>query len=81
MGYGACILAHDTVFNREVLADAGLYFSKDAKVLGALIRKVEGDPSLVSELRLRGPKRIKAHYTWEKITGQYEQLFREVVGA
>jgi glycosyltransferase involved in cell wall biosynthesis len=81
MGYGACILAHDTVFNREVLSDAGLYFSRDAKVLGALIRKVEGDPSLVSELRLRGPKRIKGHYTWEKITGQYEQLFREVVGA
>jgi glycosyltransferase involved in cell wall biosynthesis len=81
MGYGACILAHDTVFNREVLSDAGLYFSRDAKILGALIRKVEGDPSLVSDLRLRGPKRVKAHYTWEKITGQYEDVFREVAGA
>jgi glycosyltransferase involved in cell wall biosynthesis len=50
-------------------------------VLGALMRKVEGDPSLVSELRLRGPKRIEAHYTWEKITGQYDEVFREVVGA
>jgi glycosyltransferase involved in cell wall biosynthesis len=80
MGYGTCILAHDTVFNREVLSDAGLYFSRDTQSLASLIRKVEEDPALVSELRLRGPKRIEAHYTWEKITGQYEDVFREVVG-
>jgi glycosyltransferase involved in cell wall biosynthesis len=80
MGHGACVLAHDTVFNREALADAGLYFSKDPLALAALIRQVEQDPSLVTDFRGRGPKRIEAHYTWEKITGQYEKLFREVVG-
>jgi glycosyltransferase involved in cell wall biosynthesis len=25
-----------------------------------------------------GPERIRANYTWEKIAGQYDQLFREV---
>jgi glycosyltransferase involved in cell wall biosynthesis len=81
MGYGSCILAHDTVFNREALADAGLYFARDPQILAGLIRKLEQDPSLVSDLRLRGPKRIEAEYTWEKISNQYEELFREVVGA
>jgi glycosyltransferase involved in cell wall biosynthesis len=81
MGYGACILAHDTVFNREVLSDAGLYFSKDPQKLAALMRKVEGDPALIKDLRRRGPKRIEAQYTWDKITGQYEELFHEVADA
>jgi glycosyltransferase involved in cell wall biosynthesis len=31
MGYGNCVLALDTVFNREVLADTGLFFAKDEK--------------------------------------------------
>jgi glycosyltransferase involved in cell wall biosynthesis len=80
MGYGACILAHDTVFNREVAGDAGLFFPTDAEALGALMRRVEGDPGLVADLRQRGPRRITAEYTWDKIARQYEQLFREVVG-
>ena len=33
MGYGNCILALDTVFNREVLADGGIFFPRDAAVL------------------------------------------------
>jgi len=81
MGYGACILAHDTVFNREVAADAGLFFPADAEALAALMRRVENDPAVVSDLRQRGPRRITAEYTWDKIAGQYEQLFREVASA
>jgi glycosyltransferase involved in cell wall biosynthesis len=81
MGYGACILAHDTVFNREVAAEAGLFFPTDDEALAALIRRVENDPGLVADLRQRGPRRITAEYTWDKIAGQYEQLFREVVEA
>lgn len=80
MGYGACVLAHDTVFNREVAADAGLFFPTNAEALGALMRQVEQDPELVAELRTRGPRRITAQYTWDKIADQYEQLFREVAG-
>jgi glycosyltransferase involved in cell wall biosynthesis len=61
------------------MADTGLYFSRDAESLASLMRKVEEDSALVNELRSRGPKRIEAHYTWEKITRQYEDVFREVV--
>lgn len=78
MGFGNCILALDTVFNREVLADGGLFFPRDAAVLAQMMRDIEANPSQVAELRGMGPERIRANYTWEKIAGQYDDLFREV---
>lgn len=78
MGYGNCVLALDTVFNREVLADTGLFFPRDAQALAQLMRKVEQDPALVSDLRRRGPARIEKEYTWDKVSAQYDDLFREV---
>jgi glycosyltransferase involved in cell wall biosynthesis len=78
MGYGNCILALDTVFNREVLANAGLLFEKTPVSLAALIRRVESDADLVSQLRFRGPTRIVAEYSWEKVSRQYEDLFLDV---
>ncbi|MEO8194261.1 MAG: glycosyltransferase [Gemmatimonadales bacterium] len=78
MGYGNCIVALDTVFNREVLADGGIFFPRDAAVLAERIREIEDDLPLVEALRRTGPERIRANYTWEKIAGQYDELFREV---
>jgi glycosyltransferase involved in cell wall biosynthesis len=78
MGYGNCVLALDTVFNREVLADGGLFFPRDVGALASMIQRVEADPALVADLRRMGPERIRDNYTWEKIAGQYDELFREV---
>ena len=78
MGYGNLILALDTVFNREVLADGGIFFPPDASALAGLLRGIEADPARVEELRLMGPERIRSSYTWEKIAGQYDELFRDV---
>ncbi len=78
MGFGNCVLALDTVFNREVLGDGGLFFPRDSGVLAGMIREIESSPETVAELRRKGPARILANYTWEKISGQYDVLFREV---
>lgn len=78
MGYGACVLAYDTVFNREVLADAGLYFPNDATSLAALLSEVEAKSELIMDLRQRGPKRISDRYSWDKVTREYEDIFYEV---
>lgn len=78
MGYGNCILALDTVFNREVLEDGGVFFPRDEAVLAQEIRALEADPHRVAELRLMGPERIRKNYTWEKIARQYDDLFQEV---
>jgi glycosyltransferase involved in cell wall biosynthesis len=81
MGYGNCILALDTVFNSEVLAGTGLLFPKDPDALAAMMRRIEGDPNLVARLRRAGPQRITTEYTWEKISAQYDALFREVAAS
>lgn len=78
MGYGNCILALDTVFNREALADGGIFFPRNVEVLSGMIRGIESDPARVESLRRMGPERIRANYTWEKIADQYDELFREV---
>jgi glycosyltransferase involved in cell wall biosynthesis len=81
MGYGNCILALDTVFNREVLADGGMFFPRDVTTLANMIRQMENDPGRVAELRRMGPERIRANYSWEKIARQYDELFRAVAAA
>ena len=79
MGYGNCILALDTVFNREVLADTGLFFSKDPRDLARLMGRVESEPELVDDLRAKAPRRVQREYSWDRIGEQYDQLFREVL--
>ena len=78
MGYGNCILALDTVFNREVLEDGGIFFPRDEAVLAREMRTLESDPERVARLRRMGPERIRKNYTWEKIARQYDELFQEV---
>jgi len=78
MGYGNCILALDNVFNREVLADGAVFFPRDEDVLANEIRMLESNPARVAELRKMGPERIQKNYTWEKIAGQYDTMFKEV---
>jgi len=78
MGYGNCILALDTVFNREVLEEGGVFFLRDEAVIAKEMRALEADPRRVAELRQMGPERIRKNYTWEKIARQYDELFQEV---
>jgi glycosyltransferase involved in cell wall biosynthesis len=78
MGYGNCILALDTVFNREVLAYTGLFFPKDSDALAALLKSVEAGEVSATSLGEKARDRIRAEYTWEKVSSQYDELFRDV---
>jgi glycosyltransferase involved in cell wall biosynthesis len=79
MGYGACVLARDTEFNREVLADAGRYFANDADAVAHGIDEIDASPEVVAELRARGPARIRESYTWDGVVDRYEALLQRVV--
>jgi glycosyltransferase involved in cell wall biosynthesis len=74
LAYGNCVLAHDNRFNAEVLDGHGLLF-RDAAELAEKINLVETRPDLAEGYRRRAPDRIRAAYTWEHITDQYEELF------
>lgn len=81
LAYGCAILALDTVFNREMLAyeEYGLFFSKKNGSLSELIGLIENDPVCLHEYRKKSRQRIIANYTWEKITSQYDALFRKMM--
>lgn len=80
LAYGCFILAIDTVFSREVLNENehGVYFKKSPDDVAALIESVDHDTAKAESYRTKARKRITEHYTWEKITDQYEALFRSM---
>jgi glycosyltransferase involved in cell wall biosynthesis len=82
LAYGCAIGALDTVFTREMLNDGeyGLYFTKERGNLAALLQVMENSPARIEELRRKSRQRISDQYTWEKITGEYMQLFESLAG-
>src|SRR5262249_3253131 len=67
MGAGNCVISNDTPENREVLADAGVFF-RDAEDLRDQIQLTLADHSLVTRLRASAQDRAKARYSWDAVT-------------
>lgn len=78
LGYGNCVLALETAFNREVLRDCGILFKNDADDLAQKIQRIEEHLEIAETYRVRGPQRVRETYTWERITDQYEELFLQL---
>lgn len=78
LGYGNCILALDTPFNREVLQDYGLLFDHSESSLSHLIDYVDLHSDHAATLRDKAPKRITQAYTWDRIVSQYDLLFKSI---
>lgn len=80
MGCGSVTIAHDNVFNREVLGDAGQYFFSTPDDMAARIREVEAaEKGDLEDIRLHARARIQKTYSWEQITDAYEELYRDLV--
>ncbi|MBI3951518.1 MAG: glycosyltransferase [Acidobacteria bacterium] len=77
MGFGNCVVALDTPENREVVADAGLYY-RTVEELKTTLRYLVENPSRIPHYREQAMARIKAHYDWEVVTDQYERLFADL---
>ncbi len=78
LAYGCAICALDTVFNREMLHndEYGLFFSKIKNSLATLIHRMEAEPDTLLAYKKKSRVRITENYTWEKITDQYDDLFK-----
>jgi glycosyltransferase involved in cell wall biosynthesis len=77
LGFGNCILAHENPFNAEVLGEYGLLF-RDAGDLADKIRPIESQPEIAERMRHRAADRIRAVYSWDRVTDQYEELFYQL---
>jgi glycosyltransferase involved in cell wall biosynthesis len=80
LAYGCAICALDTVFNREMLRndEYGLFFSKAENSLVTLIHRIETEPDTLLGYKRKSRTRITENYTWEKITDQYDELFKNM---
>src|SRR6476659_1158129 len=79
MGYGNCVLTLATPENMEVVGEAGIPYA-DEFDLSEKLQRVLRDGSLVQAYRNRAQQRIQAHYAWDKVVDQYEQLFARMCG-
>ncbi|MFC5381898.1 DUF1972 domain-containing protein [Aquipuribacter nitratireducens] len=77
IGAGAAVLAFDSVFNREVVEDAGAEFFRTAADVGRLVSEAESSPDDVELRGLRARERAKA-YDWDTVAEQYEALCEDL---
>src|SRR6266550_601992 len=73
MASGNAILARDTESNREVLGDAGLFWSTPAE-LGSLLRVLWADAGRRKSLGDCARKRAAERYSWGAVTSRYLEL-------
>jgi glycosyltransferase involved in cell wall biosynthesis len=69
MAVGAPIVARDTVYNREVLGDTGVFCQPDAESIVAAVQSVLEDPRPRQGLAIA---RAKDHYNWPDVCDAYE---------
>jgi glycosyltransferase involved in cell wall biosynthesis len=79
MAAGNAILARQTDSNREVLGDAGLYWSNSADLAG-LLREVWPDPERRRQLGEMARTRARERYDWEAVTSRYLELCERSLG-
>jgi glycosyltransferase involved in cell wall biosynthesis len=70
------VIAHDNVFNREVLDDSGLYFA-DQDQLSVIIDVIEQGQVDVACYRKRAAEIIRERYLWEDVAEAYLELLRK----
>ena len=61
-------------FNRQVAKETALYWDKKENSLVDCIHQVDKQSDF-SDLGQAAKENMKEHYTWEKIVGEYEELF------
>lgn len=73
MACGAPVVARDTVYNREVLGDLGIFVEPDAPSIAATIRSamIDVDQGNVSADLVR---RARSEYSWADVCDRYEAL-------
>jgi glycosyltransferase involved in cell wall biosynthesis len=79
MGRGAAIIANDVPEHREVLGEAGVYYARnDTAALAERLAQLATDPGLRTRLGRAAAERAARLFSWDRVTDQYEQLFKRM---
>lgn len=77
LGCGNIVIAHDNLFNREVVGESGLYF-KTADEIPSLISLVENmDDKQRADVSNKARQIIKERYNWDIVTDMYLKTLKE----
>lgn len=79
MACGAPIVARDTVFNREVLGDAGQFVTPDADAIAQALERVLADPDHQDDLSSNATQRQAMDYTWNGVCKAYETSLLDTI--
>jgi glycosyltransferase involved in cell wall biosynthesis len=71
MACGAPTIARDTIFNREVLQDAGLFVEPQPQRIASAVETLLTDASLQASLSSRAQARAGELYSWEAVCDAY----------
>lgn len=78
MACSCLIMAHDNVFNKEVLNQNALFFSSSAEVTKH-INNFSVYDSHKKKILSNNLDRIRTNYSWDHIIDQYERLFEQLI--
>lgn len=81
MACGAPIVARDTVFNREVLGDAGQFVEPNSDAIATTIQSLLRDGSRQTALSSAALGRAKRSYSWESVCKAYELALHRLCDA
>lgn len=80
MSYGRCCLTSDIPENKEAIGDTGYTFkSGDAASLKAELALLLARPDIREDAGTRARLRVQENFSWDCITSQFEQLYRDTV--
>jgi glycosyltransferase involved in cell wall biosynthesis len=77
---GCCVLALDSPFNSEVVAEAGLLWPKDEHALRDQMARLVAHPAVVEEYGQRALRRSR-DYSWPSVVAAHERFFVRVADA
>lgn len=74
MASGCPIVAYDSIFNREVLGDAGLFTDALPSLMAKKFEEVLLNRKLQAELAQKAQLRARQYYAWSNVVNNYEKL-------
>lgn len=77
---GAPVVARDTVYNREVLADAGVFVDPRPADISAALLAVLTSPATQESLSEAALARARSDYGWDVVCSRYERELRYLAG-
>jgi glycosyltransferase involved in cell wall biosynthesis len=81
MGAGLCVLTSDVPENREVVDEAGFTFQRgNAADLADRLRFLIANRAVREAAGKAAKRRIREHYQWQKIAGDIEEAYFEMIG-